>query len=178
MSQDYTSYPFENVKQVLMCVQPPPPTIRDRKDIDELVNSLVGSGTSNTTSRAESVMSSSGMSDSESASQAAPRPSFSAGNFSAIVLPPVLDIPPPPPLPLGRKEIETYSKEVQTADWIPEQSNEEESEDAVRRRIDEEIRKEVERIQLEEEEARQAELRHQEAKKEIPGTMNSEKSLI
>src|SRR5579859_1054657 len=146
--------------------QPPPPTIRDRPDIDEIVNSLVGSGASRggsaSTSRPESRMSSSGMSDSEGGSQlqghgrgqgqAGQGVSFAQGNFSATLLPPILDIAPAK-VEVGEKEVVTYSKEVQTSAWTPppEEDGEEDGEDVVRRRVEEELRRELEKLKIEEE---------------------------
>jgi hypothetical protein len=114
-------------------------------------------------------MSSSGMSDMETASQSVQGPSFAAGNFTAMLLPPILDIPPPAPVPKGGKEVVTYSKEVQTTTWVPEEDVEEDGEEVVKRRIDEEVRKEMEHLRIEEERKREEDVLRQEAEKEVPG---------
>jgi hypothetical protein len=137
------------------------------------VNSLVGSGTSNVGSRAESVISSSGMSDSETASRDIQlMPPHTAGtNYSTSLVHSVLDIAPPV---LGRaveKEVVTYSKEVQTTvAWVSEEiDGEEDSEEVLKRRVDEEVRKELELVRIDEERIKEEELRQQEAEKEVPG---------
>jgi hypothetical protein len=114
-------------------------------------------------------MSSSGMSDSETASQSVQGASFAAGNFTTMLLPPILDIPPPAPLSKGGKDVVTYSKEVQTAIWVPEENNEEDGEEVVKRRVDEEVRKEMEQLRVEEERKREVEALRLEAEKEVPG---------
>ena len=138
------------------------------------MNSLVGVGTSNGGSRAESVISSSGMSDSETASrdiQLMP-PHTTGTNYSTSSVYSVLDIPPPVPGRAVEKEIVTYSKEVQTAAaWVPEEiDGEEDSEEVLKRRIDEEVRKELDLLRIDEERMKEEELRRQEAEKEVPGT--------
>lgn len=142
-----------------------------------MVNSLVGSGTSNATSRTESVISSSGVSDSETTSQNIQQASSvtaQAGNYSTSLLYPVLDIPPPAPSRIVDKEVVTYSKEVQTTTWIPEEHSEEEGEEEVKRRVEEEVRKELEQLRIDEERAREEELHRIEAEKEIPGIHSKE----
>ena len=115
-------------------------------------------------------MSSSGVSDSETPSVPSQGVSFAQGNFSVALLPPMLDIRPPPPVQRADKEIITYSREVQTTIWVPEEEGEEAGEEVVKRRVDEEIRKEMERLRLEEEKFREDEAQRQEAEKEVPGT--------
>jgi hypothetical protein len=148
--------------------EPPPPTIRDRPDIDELVNSLVGSGTSSQASRPESVMSSSGMSDNESLQiQQGKRDSFAQGNFTAMLLPPIVDIKPPPPM--AKEEVVMYNKEVQTSVWVPEEDSEEESEEQVKRRIEEEVRREIDKLRIEEEREKLELQKLMQVEKEVPG---------
>lgn len=148
-------------------MEPPPPTIRDRPDIDELVNSLVGSGTSSLQpSRPESAMSSSGLSDNDG-SLFPKGESFAQGNFSVMMLPPILDIKPPSVV--ERESVVMYSKEVQTSTWVPEEDSEEENEEEIRRRIEEEIRKEMELLRLEEERAKEEQSRLIELEKHVPG---------
>ena len=159
-------------------VQPPPqpPTIRDRKDIDELVNSLVGSRDVSTgTSRAESVISSSGVSDSESASQAMPPAHPGSTKSFSSVMQVMLDIAPPPRVEKRAREVVTYSKEVQTVAWGPvvkEDVFEDIDEDEVlRKRVEEQVRQEMEILRLDEEKsAREAQLHQLEAEKQVPGT--------
>jgi hypothetical protein len=120
-------------------------------------------------------MSSSGMSDSETASQNIQLVSLSApGNYSTSTLYPILDIPPPTTLKTTQKEVVTYSKEVQTTTWIPEEDIEEDGEEAVNRRIEEEVQRELERLRLDEERAREEDLHRLEAEKEVPGTLITE----
>jgi hypothetical protein len=111
------------------------------------------------------------MSDSETASQPVQGMSFTPGIFSTSLLHPMLNIPPPAAFVAPQKEIVTYSKEVQTTAWIPEENSEEEEEEVVKRRVDEEVRKKLERLRLDEEEAREAEIHRLEAEKEIPGIL-------
>jgi hypothetical protein len=119
------------------------------------------------TSRAESVISSSGVSDSETASQSVAA-TISQGNFSAILLPPMLDVAPPRNGSM-EKEVVTYSKEVQTTTWIPEESSDDEEEEVVKRRVEEEVRMKLERIRMEELREREMESQRLEAEKEVPG---------
>ena len=137
------------------------------------MNSLVGSGASNSGSRAESVISSSGMSDSETASrdiQVMP-PHTTGTNYSTSLVHSVLDIPPPVPGGAVDKEVVTYSKEVQTTTvWVPEEiDGEEDNEEILKRRIDEEVQKELELLRIDEERMKEEELRRQEAEKDVPG---------
>jgi dynein intermediate chain, cytosolic len=143
-----------------------------------LVNSLVGSGASNGTSRTESVISSSGMSDSETASQKVELVSVTSGNYSTSVLYPILDIAPPAPSRSVDKEVVTYSKEVQTAAWVPDQVDEEEGEEVVKRRVEEEVRKELEQLRLDEQRAKEEELHRLEAEREVPGNSHQRIELI
>ena len=62
-----------------------------------------------------------------------------------------------------------YSKEVQTAIWVPEENNEEDGEELVKCRVDEEVRKEMEQLRVEEEKKREVEALRLEAEKEVPG---------
>ena len=146
------------------------------------MNSLVGSGASNGGSRAESVISSSGMSDSETASRDIQlTPLHTAGpQYSASLVHSVLDIPPPVPRAAVQKEVVTYSKEVQTtAAWVPEEiDGEEDSEELLKRRIDEEVRKELELLRIDEERMKEEELRRQEAEKEVPGKPSKRNLLM
>jgi hypothetical protein len=114
-------------------------------------------------------MSSSGVSDGETGSGPLQGVSFAQGNFSATLLPPMLDIPPPAP---ARKaeEVVTYSREVQTSALVQDEDSEEDTEEVVKRRVDEEVRKEVERLRLEEEQIREEEIQRREAEKQVPGT--------
>jgi dynein intermediate chain, cytosolic len=137
-----------------------------------LVNSLVGVGGSSGTSRAESVISSSNVSDSEKESGTIPVTgvSFAEGKFSMILLPPIVDIPPPV-IAVTEKEVVSYSKEVQTiSTWVPEQENEEDAEEILRRRVEEELQKEIERLRLEEEREKEVERQVDKEEKSIPGT--------
>jgi hypothetical protein len=116
-------------------------------------------------------MSSSGVSDSETGpSVPFQGVSFAQGNFSAVVLPAVLDIAPPVPLK-GVEEVVTYSREVQTSTWVQDEDSEEDGEEEVRRRVDEEVRREMERLRIEEDKVKEEEILRQEAEKEVPGTM-------
>lgn len=96
--------------------------------------------------------------------------SFAQGNFSAVVLPAVLDIAPPVPLK-GVEEVVMYSREVQTSTWVQDEDSEEDGEEEVRRRVDEEVRREMERLRIEEDKVKEEEILRQEAEKEVPGTM-------
>jgi dynein intermediate chain len=123
-------------------------------------------------------MSSSGVSDSETASVQVQGVSFAQGNFTATLLPPILDIAPPPPVKHVDREVVTYSKEVQTSTWVPEEDSEEESEEVVKRRVDEQVRKEMERLRLEEDKIRDEEAQQQEADKQVPGTTISRPNTV
>ena len=96
--------------------------------------------------------------------------SFAQGNFSATLLPPILDIAPPK-VESTEKEIVTYSKEVQTSEWVLEEDTEEDEEEEVKRRVEEELRRELERLKVEEQRVEQEEALRREVEKEIPGMM-------
>lgn len=104
--------------------------------------------------------------------------SFGQGNFSATLLPPILDIAPAK-VELGDKEIVTYSKEVQTSAWTqpPEEEAEEDGEELVRRRVEEELRRELEKLKLEEQRLKEEEQLRLEGEKEVPGIMSLEKAI-
>jgi hypothetical protein len=139
-----------------------------------LVNSLVGSGTSNATSRAESVISSSGVSDSETGTtgQMGSRKESYAQQapFGPLVILPMVDIRPPAKRESGDTEVVMYSKEVQTSTaWVAVEENEDGGEEVVKRRIEEEVRKEIERLRVDEERNREEEEKRLEAEKDVPG---------
>lgn len=96
--------------------------------------------------------------------------SFAQGNFSATLLPPIVDIPPPK-VETAEKEIVTYSKEVQTSAWVQEEDSEEDGEELVKRRVEEELRRELEKIKLEEQRMKQEEALRQEVEKKVPGML-------
>ena len=127
------------------------------------------------TSRAESVISSSGVSDSESASQSMPPSNSTSAKPFSTVMQVMLDIAPPPRVEKREGEIVTYSKEVQTVAWSPtvkEDVFEDVDEDeVVRKRVEEQVRMELETLRLDEEKlAREAQLHQLEAEKQVPGT--------
>lgn len=99
--------------------------------------------------------------------------SFAQGNFSATLLPPILDIAPAK-VELGEKEVVTYSKEVQTSAWTPppEEDGEEDGEEVVRRRVEEELRRELEKLKIEEERLKEEEQLRLDGEKEVPGIMS------
>ena len=143
-----------------------------------MVNSLVGSGTSNATSRAESVISSSGgVSDSETGTTGhvgSRKDSFAPqAQLGPLIIMPMVDIRPPLQREGGDRdrEVVMYSKEVQTSSaWVPAVEEEEDAgEDAVKRRVDEEVRKEIERLRVDEERNREEEEKRLEAEKDVPG---------
>ena len=114
-------------------------------------------------------MSSSGMSDSDSAFKEAKGESFAQGNFSATLLPPIVDIEPPPPK--VNEEVVMYSKEIQTSAWVPEVDSEEETEEQVKKRIEEEVRREMERLKIEEDRAKQEQV-ELDVVKDVPGIIS------
>jgi dynein intermediate chain, cytosolic len=136
------------------------------------VNSLVGSReVSAGTSRAESVISSSNVSDSEASTQP---PIPSARNFSSVIVS-LVDIAPPVREQKTEREVVTYSKEVQTTiAWSPpkEEALEGDDEDqALRKRVEEEVRRELEELRMDEDKAAREEKMHQlEVEKQLPGT--------
>jgi len=140
------------------------------------VNSLVGSGTSNATSRAESVISSSGgVSDSETGTtgQMGSRKESYAQQvpFGPLVIVPMVDIRPPANRETGDKEVVMYSKEVQTSTaWVVVAEEEDGGEEVVKRRVEEEVRKEIERLRVDEERSREEEEKRLEAEKDVPGS--------
>jgi len=139
-----------------------------------LVNSLVGSGgASSGPSRTESVISSSGLSDSEGNSRDIQVTSVVSGTFSTTLLEPIIDRPPQVKEVVREKEIVTYSKEVQTTAWIPDEDSEEDGEEVVKRRVDEEVRKEIERLRIDEQREKEDEFNRLEAEKEVPGTFRT-----
>jgi len=124
-------------------------------------------------------MSSSGMSDSETHSNVvfADKGSFAQGNFSTKLLPPILDIAPPPVKGTGDGEVVMYSKEVQTASWVAEEESDEESDEVIKRRVEEEVRREMDRLKIEEDRMRVEEQHRHEAEKDVPGACDSESRL-
>lgn len=147
-----------------------------------MVNSLVGSGTSNATSRAESVVSSSGgVSDSETGTTGqfagSRKDSFAPQTqLGPLVIVPMVDIRPPPLRSEGgrggEREVVMYSKEVQTSSaWVVgvEEEEDGEGEEVVKRRVEEEVRKEMERLRVDEERNREEEEKRLEAEKDVPG---------
>ena len=140
------------------------------------MNSLVGSGTSSAASRAESVISSSGMSDSETGTtgqaSGSRKESFAPpAQYGPLVIVPMVDIRPPAKRESGEKEVVMYSKEVQTSTvWAATvDEDDEREEEVVKRRVDEEVRKEIERLQIDEERTREEEEKRLEAEKDVPG---------
>ena len=140
-----------------------------------MVNSLVGSGTSNATSRAESVISSSGgVSDSETGTtgQMGSRKESYAQQapFGPLVIVPMVDIRPPAKRETGDTEVVMYSKEVQTSTaWVAVEENDDGGEEVVKRRVEEEVRREIERLRVDEERNRVEEEKRLEAEKDVPG---------
>jgi hypothetical protein len=136
------------------------------------VNSLVGSRDVSTgTSRAESVISSSNVSDSEASTQP---PIPSTRNFSSVIVS-LVDIAPPVREAKKESEVVTYSKEVQTTmAWSApkEETVEGEDEDLVlRKRVEEEVRRELEELRMDEDKLAREEKMHQlEVEKQLPGT--------
>ena len=115
------------------------------------------------------------MSDSETASQNIQLVSLgTSGNYSTSTLYPILDIPPPTTVKTAQKEVVTYSKEVQTSSWIPEEDSEEDGEEAMKRRVEEEVGRELERLRLVEERTKEENLHRLEAEKEVPGSPTTE----
>jgi len=111
-------------------------------------------------------MSSSGMSDTENSFQVKGE-SFAQGNFSTMLLPPIIDIKPP--VIKSKEEVVMYSKEVQTATWIREdEDSDEEDEEQVRRRIEEEIRLEMDKLKAEEDRVREELLQKNVVDKDVP----------
>ena len=108
------------------------------------------------------------MSDNESVSQPVQKGVPLVQNFSAALLPPILDIAPPPPVFLGQKDVVTYSKEIQTTTWVPDDESEDVDEHVLQRRIEEEVRKEIERLRLEEQAPEEE--TEQPAAEELPGS--------
>ena len=107
------------------------------------------------------------MSDSESVTQQGQkRASLIKTNFSANLLPPIVDLPPPSPVALAQRELVTYNKEVQTMAWVPDEESEGEDEESLRRRVEEELRKELERLRVEEKAVEELD---KTATKELPG---------
>ena len=132
------------------------------------MQSLVGPDKSAGTSRAESVISSSGVSDSEAGSQNLPHVASQIA-FSTVLLPPLVDIAPPPRANMGEREVVTYSKEVQTSNWVDEESSEEEDEEEINRRVEDEVRLKLEKIRMEEQRNRELEAQRLQAEMDIPG---------
>ena len=135
------------------------------------MNSLVGSrDVSSTASRAESVISSSNVSDSEASTQP---PVVSTRNFSSVIVP-LVDIAPPVREVKTEREVVTYSKEVQTTAWSPakEEAADGQDEDQVlRKRVEEEVRRELEELRIDEDKlAREEKLHQLEVEKQLPGT--------